>query len=567
MKTAPTSWLTSLAILSGLAVTARSAGAQTSCQGSSGPDVMAGDIQQVANYNASGGLEALSLGTTSCNLGTVWVNWIANTNQHPVISGNLYRFKVVDGAGRFEQVGLSWPKHTFFALSGTVCCTSCSADFTGAHLGVGCSDVNSAMSNGTQGEMGPRYQVDAYTGVFTYPPPHPSGGNTGRLEVSISDLEPSNPSGTRYFGECQYVAADDAAAGHQNNNASYRELALAGSGTSWNFTLTGSTQRETQAIRAWPIADPGVSERDIQIPSEGLLILACKTTQLGGGQHHYEYAVHNMNSDLGVGSFSLPVPSWVGVTNIGFHDVTYRGGDGVGGIDQDGTDWLATRTGGTLTWASRTFAQDPNANAIRWGTTYNFRFDANTPPTTGTITIGTFKDGGSVQTTADMPSGPPGTSFCPGDGSLPTACPCGNSGGSGRGCANSQNASGAVLTSGGSVSPDTVVLTSSGELPGSLSIFVQGALQNPGGIVFGDGVRCVTGPLKRLYVKSASGGVAIAPGSGDPSITSRSAALGDPISPGSTRHYQTYYRDANPGFCPDPPGNTFNISSGQIVVW
>ena len=84
---------------------------------------------------------------------------------------------------------------------------------------------------------------------------------------------------------------------------------------------------------------------------------------------------------------------------------------------------------------------------------------------------------------------------------------------------------------------------------------------------YGDGLRCVGGALKRLYSRSASGGAAQAPQGGDPSITARSAALGDPIAPGSSRYYMTYYRDANPGFCPNPPGNTFNASNSLSILW
>ena len=73
--------------------------------------------------------------------------------------------------------------------------------------------------------------------------------------------------------------------------------------------------------------------------------------------------------------------------------------------------------------------------------------------------------------------------------------------------------------------------------------------------------------LKGLYAKSASGGAVDAPTGGDPSITTRSAALHDPILPGQRRYYQTYYRDANLSFCPSPQGNTFNASSGVKVVW
>jgi hypothetical protein len=58
-----------------------------------------------------------------------------------------------------------------------------------------------------------------------------------------------------------------------------------------------------------------------------------------------------------------------------------------------------------------------------------------------------------------------------------------------------------------------------------------------------------------------------APLAGDQSISARSAALGDPISSGSTRFYMTYYRDANPAFCPNPPGNTFNSSNSLSIGW
>jgi hypothetical protein len=84
---------------------------------------------------------------------------------------------------------------------------------------------------------------------------------------------------------------------------------------------------------------------------------------------------------------------------------------------------------------------------------------------------------------------------------------------------------------------------------------------------FGDGLRCVSGVLKRLYVKSASGGTASAPGPGDPSITAQSAALGDPIVSGQTRGYQAYYRDSSASFCPSPSGGTFNVSNALLVLW
>ncbi|MBK7642979.1 MAG: right-handed parallel beta-helix repeat-containing protein [Planctomycetes bacterium] len=160
------------------------------------------------------------------------------------------------------------------------------------------------------------------------------------------------------------------------------------------------------------------------------------------------------------------------------------------------------------------------------------------------------------------------TLFCAGDGSLATPCPCGNTAPTGHGCLNSDFFSqGALLLAAGSATPDTVVLTSSEMIASASCIFLQGNQQNASGAVFGDGVRCVAGTLKRLYTKSASGGVASAPGVGDPSISARSASLGDTIAPGSQRFYQVYYRDPAPSFCPSPQGNTWNISSGVILNW
>lgn len=164
-------------------------------------------------------------------------------------------------------------------------------------------------------------------------------------------------------------------------------------------------------------------------------------------------------------------------------------------------------------------------------------------------------------------SNTPGSAFCYGNGSLATACPCGNTGGPANGCANSANSSGSRLWATGSTTPDTIQFNAIGELPTALTIFLQGDAINANGAVFGDGVRCVAGALKRLYVKNAVGGAVSAPAGGDLSVSARSAALGDTIPSGAQRHYQAYYRDANPGFCPNPPGNTWNVSNGWTLNW
>jgi hypothetical protein len=147
------------------------------------------------------------------------------------------------------------------------------------------------------------------------------------------------------------------------------------------------------------------------------------------------------------------------------------------------------------------------------------------------------------------------------------ACPCGNPPvGYDRGCNNSSNTGGAYLLPSGvaSIAADTMHLSSASEKLNATSIFLQGsALTN---VVFGQGVRCTGGTLKRLYVKTASGGSASAPSGTDPTMSARSAALGDVLAAGSTRYYNVYYRDPTVlGGCPS--ASTFNSTDAVAATW
>jgi hypothetical protein len=388
---------------------------QTECGAPAGGDVIIGDIGAVANYSSAGGIAAFSMGNTLCNVGNAPLNFVASTNQHPISGQNLFRLKSVNGAPRFEQIGQSWLHHEFFALSGAFCCTECQPT-DGSHLGVRCSSPTTASSEGYQQAAGPKYQLNAATGMFPYPPANPAFGGpiARRLQVKIADIDPAQDGGGMYFAELQVVSPDDAAAGHKNNNASYRPCSFAGGGASWTMALSGATQRERQGIRAWKDADSSVSESEAQVPGDGLFILAAKATPLGSGVWHYEYALANMNSDRSGQSFSVSIPVGAALSNIGFHDVDYHDGDGGGNVNFDGTDWPATIAGGTITWTTQTFAENANANALRWGTLYNFRFDIAALPITGNVTLGLFKPGSPTSVTLAAPV--PGFAFGDFDG-------------------------------------------------------------------------------------------------------------------------------------------------------
>jgi hypothetical protein len=153
--------------------------------------------------------------------------------------------------------------------------------------------------------------------------------------------------------------------------------------------------------------------------------------------------------------------------------------------------------------------------------------------------------------------------FCLGDGldtSHTTACPCGNVGAAGNGCANSVNPAGANLATSGATATDDVVLLGSG-MPASVScIYLQG--DGLDDAVFGDGVRCTGGTLLRLRTKTNVGGASSFPDSVETVTLSQRGGV--TIGSGATRYYQTYYRNSAAMFCPP---ETFNVTNGQVVVW
>jgi hypothetical protein len=533
--------------------------------------VIVGSVSGTQNYSTQGSLDAVALGTTSCNMGNQNLNWIQNTVNHPLIGGAVYKYKVVDGSGRLEQIGLGWVKHAFAAFQENLCCTCSNPGGLLQILQPGCSDPYTPARNGSQSGLGPRYQVNAHTGAYLASHPFPSGGNNGRIQMNVADLEASS-STVKYFGEAQYIALDDSRFNNNDNNTSYRSLSVTGGPTAFSFNTTGSTVRERCAIDAWDVEDPAVTVTSVIVPEgttspydgNARLVLGFRTTDLGGGVWHYEYALYNQNSDRSIRAFSIPIPPGVNVTNIGFHDVDYLGGDGEGNVNRDGTDWTPNLNGSSLTWETQTFAANPNANALRFGTTYNFRFDADAPPTSGDLTLSQYRVVNDVVVAGvDVPGTAPFSSFCAGDGidtSHTTPCPCANNGGPGRGCANSIEPLGGLLTASGTPNPDTMVLAAAG-MPLTVScIYLQGdAIEDA---TFGDGVRCAGGNLIRLRTRQNVGGASTFPDSTD--TVSLSVRGGVVPGSGAVRYYQTYYRNSASGFCPP---ETFNVTNGIQVNW
>jgi hypothetical protein len=350
----------------------------------------------------------LAVATTSWNLGDEPVDWIGfPSNRHPFIIMNLYRLK----DDRFEQIGQSWIKHAFCALDNTQCGGRCEP--TGCNsLNVNCTDTYSSSLNASRGSLGPRYEVNPWTGGWDAGTSHLAQGThvhdaiEHRLQVHDADLDPLQNLGATYYVESFYCAYDDVDA---MNSVAWKPVTPFRVEDPddpdffyeyWFFEMTDNQVFPNigWAIDAWEGADQTLLAQEIPViefeSPDGRCLLATKVTELpGGGRWHYEYALLNIDMDREVGSFSLPLPPGASLTNVGFHAVESH--------DEPFSNdpWTVDVTTESITWTTE-------FNPLRWGTLYNFRFDADLPPGDGTVTLGLHKPGtpAVVTGTTQVPS-------------------------------------------------------------------------------------------------------------------------------------------------------------------
>jgi hypothetical protein len=213
-------------------------------------------------------------------------------------------------------------------------------------------------------------------------------------------------------------------------------------------------------------------------------------------------------------------------------------------------------TDGNLGWRSHEFAA-ADAQALGLALTANarVRFLASDAGTSSIVEAGV--DAFRVSRGVCLP--PLGT-FCFGDGSG-AACPCGNTGSAGQGCASSLGHGGTLSGTGFAiVGADSFVLTGSG-MPNSSALYFQGTSPAGGGsgLLFGDGLRCAAGSILRLGTKNNLGGTSSYPVGADLDISVKGLVP----AAGGTRYYQVWYRNAAM-FCTT---STFNLSNGLSAIW
>ncbi len=331
--------------------------------------------------------------------------------------------------------------------------------------------------------LGPRSQVNPWSGYWP-PSGDRCNPNDGllacRLQITKADVNPESYDEAQYFLEQQVIMPGESTA-VRGNNVSFKSATVGSCQSGLGF-CSGSLCEETRdcqgtcecvhsitpfdsptcqepAIHAWHDIDSSVVETEFSVTGDGKFILAAKAWPVGEGLYQYEYALYNMNVNRAAGKFSVQLPTNFSsgertaiAASAGFHDISHHSGDGVvcpsgctcsggsnnglscddppdcpggactGGtfIDFDGTDWPPTVVSGLISWETTAYTTSQNANALRWGTLYNFRFVAPRKPlSTSTVTVYPFKTG--------TPSSVTGTSLAPNADPLRACCYGGDS--------------------------------------------------------------------------------------------------------------------------------------------
>lgn len=424
-----------------------------------GPDVT---LCQLYGFGVSGrtgtypnGTNGGTIATTSWNIGTAQLLWEQSSDpDHPKIALDLFRKSTwtVNGVqvDRLEQIGQSWCKHGFYALSNQQCGPH---PFTGANcqgtngtrLGIGCTDTYSASLNAQQSGLGPRFEINPWSGMWSYTGSmFQIGGpsNTAiRRRLQFTDQSLIPPGGTTYnlYFQGYYVCQDDVdvftSVGWKPVNS------YSWTGSAWSFSQSGSTTdenmgfaydtwtgaRQTLVAQVFPVIETWTANNDgpggLQESPDGRAMVLSKVFDLGNGTWKYEYAVYNIDMDRQIGSFTVPVPDGVTVTDIGWsgvfsHDEPTNKYTSQGGKAVDNQAWPGVRGTNDVSWSTDPYTPTATpSNPLRWGTMYNFWFTTDTGPEDGLVTLGMFMTGSptSLNGLTNVPQAVPPPPHCVGD--------------------------------------------------------------------------------------------------------------------------------------------------------
>jgi hypothetical protein len=342
------------------------------------------DLQMVAFANMTQAVReagvrvAMAPNATVRNLGPGDVQWYRSiapagpVGPHPYLALHFYRLS----GGVLEQIGRADVKHTFYATN-TAC--ACPGDQV---LYAECEDLYGISTNLDRMNLAPRSEIDALTLAWSSLGSHFDGapvdnfrhhggdsahdGFQHRLVVREPDLQTP---GARYFYDGWYMAPNDT---NLLNSMAHRETDPTFSGSTWTFPNIGG-------MNSGSILDVFVDPTNV-LPGQatqlvdtgaGRLQLAVVTTAVGGGQHHYEYALVNWEVERKIRAFSVPIGTGKTISSAGFGDANGNPLD----------DWTWSVDGLYIHWMA------PPGNELDWGTLYNFRMTVDAAPVAVAATL------------------------------------------------------------------------------------------------------------------------------------------------------------------------------------
>ncbi len=342
-----------------------------------------GSVQYRSAHN-SNGLDSdyivIAPSASLKNVGTADVPWYTkysgifdpyNNDQHPLLNWAIYR--EVDG--RFEQMAVSGVKHAFLTIN-----FNCTIDCGNSHiLWLGCEDVYGVGNNDSSSAIGPREEIEAYSGTWdncgTFFDPMPcqgsqqnfsSGPGQFRAVVNTNDLVDANNSGV--YMQAWYLIRDDV---NIFNSMGYREITPTAGGGGWSFN-PGPFANGAALDNYVPKNTISAMQSSQTIESrEGQFAVAVKVIDLGNGLFRYNYAVENYEVDPQFSQFRIPMLDSPLVTDFVFSDPD----------DNVTNDWSFNLINNELqVTGSATNEQD-------WGMLFSFSFTAPSPPVEGVMTI------------------------------------------------------------------------------------------------------------------------------------------------------------------------------------
>jgi hypothetical protein len=372
-----------------------------------------GNVSQVARE--AGVRVALGMSALLENVGPGTVAWgeaiappsFGAVGAHPFLSMAFYR---VDAAGAIVQLGLSGAKHAFRALNSGCPCPSDNFMYPG------CGDIYGAATNIDRTWLGPRDEVSALTGDWQRVGSHfdqclalqPVGCDPAlhdmndfrdhegdspvyhdsfqhRLEVPEAEL---SLAGATYFAEAWYLAAGDVTI---FNNLGHRTVVPDLVDSTWAFPFASDLVQGTILQEL-----PGATVQTLET-GEGRIQLAFSAHDLGGGVHHYEYALMNLDFDRRIEALEIPLSETIAIANAGST-----------GLGAAADSWAVDVEPDRIRW------QAAVGEALDWGALVSFRFDANAAPVSSRVAIAALEAG----TPAAFELAAPGPFLVPEPGSL-----------------------------------------------------------------------------------------------------------------------------------------------------